>query len=748
MNQAIERVAVTGLGAVTALGQGANHTFAQLLTGRTGIGALTELDLGLSLDVAVAEIKGLRVSDVAPAGQAGIYSRADALALLAASEAIEQAGVGSTNLELALGTTGGGVREATPWLMQRSANPLDAALSQKLIAYPLHATAARLASRFPNIRRHATFCSACSSSATAIVQAALRVSTGSCTCAIAGGAESLSLLTLTGFSALGATSQHACRPFDIDRAGMTLGEGAAFLVLESETHARARGAQVLAWLDGWALAAEAHHMTHPEATGRVAAQVISHAIAQSGVSPADLGYYNAHGTGTVPNDAMESSALRRALGADADRVLVSSCKGQLGHTLGAAGAVEAVVTALSLQGGIAPPTVGLVTPAADTQLNHVIGESRPFTGRHAISSSFGFGGLDVVLLLSHSDTVWPKKSLPARQVVVTAAFGDAFPLTASAPGAPQPGVPQPGATAEASADPLLALDPERSRRFDRLSAVACTGAERVLAAAALDRAATGLVIGNSLGNTNRLCASLERVKARGARGMAPAEFPHLVHSAVAANTSIYCSLTGPVTSISDDGLCCGAALAFAAGLIHGHLAEAVVAGFAEALDDGAESITEPYTSPHALSGVRRDISQWFVLESEQHARDRNQPILARVVDEQLTAGPWYEYLAHHVPVQPNAGAYLVLDGVERAALDQVASAAAWRAIRCVQVPRSQAQPSGGVGMALLKALQVLRDDSVAQVVIISKFRQRTWVARLERGAATLQPQNHSPMPRS
>jgi hypothetical protein len=315
-------------------------------------------------------------------------------------------------------------------------------------------------------------------------------------------------------------------------------------------------------------------------------------------------------------------------------------------------------------------------------------------------------------------------------VVITAAIGDGF----GAQGAPAlhaPVTAQPNSAAEAACNPLLELDPERSRRFDRLSAITCSGAERVLAAAASTRAGTGLVVGNALGNTSRLRASLEKVKARGARGMAPAEFPHLVHSAVAGNASIYCSLTGPVTSLSDEGLCCAASISFAGELIGGHLAKSMVVGVVEALDDGAETILDPYPNPQRQPAARRDVSQWFVLESEEHARDRKQAILARIVESRLTAGPWYEYLSENPPIEPTSNTRLVLNGVDRAALDCVPSIAPWRALQWVQVALNRAQPSGNSGAALLEALRLVQSRAAARVFLISKWGARTWVLHLE-----------------
>lgn len=727
MNEVRHRVAVTGLGAITALGTGANATFANLIAGNTGIGVLTELGCAMDQLAVAAEIKGLSVSEVAPAGLGGLYSRADALALLAASEAMGQAGIYGSSLALAFGTTGGGVREATAWLSRNGTPERDAAVTQQLFGYPLHATAQRLASHFGNICQQVTFCSACSSSATAIAQAGLWIASGKHCRVLAGGAEALSVLTLTGFAALGATSRNACRPFDAERAGMSLGEGAAFLVLESEEHALARRAEVLAWLDGWSLGAEAHHLTQPEPSGHTATRLITEAIACARLPACEVGYYNAHGTGTVSNDSMEASALRAAFGATVDHVLVSSCKGQLGHTLGAAGAVEAVATVLALRNQSAPPTVGLVMPAADTELNHVIGAARPLATRHALSSSFGFGGLDVVLLFSHPDTSRESQAHPRLELAITAAIGrsDREPSAARAVGAEDLS----SSALPPVVDPLQCLEPERSRRFDRLSALTCVGVERALDAARARELRTGLVVGNALGNTERLSVNLTRVKVRGPRGMPPAEFPHLVHSSVAGNASIYSGLCGPVTSVSDAGLCCAAAIEFSLTALEQGVADAMLAGVVEAIDDGSAAILDPYATPSCGTDQRHDVSHWFLLETAEQARRRGQPILARVVDAQWTA-VWYQYLVEHRPL---AQSCLVLDGVDSDALDRVERIDDWSSVRRCAVSRTHMQPSGASGLAVLRALELLESERHTDAIVISRSQNRTWALRLACG---------------
>ncbi|HYP90759.1 MAG TPA: beta-ketoacyl-[acyl-carrier-protein] synthase family protein, partial [Polyangiaceae bacterium] len=392
-----ERIAVTGLGLVTSLAVGRELSFARLCAGERGIGEVSLFDpSGLKSRVA-AEVRGLDVRAIAPHAEAEDWSRSDALSFLAAREALAQAEhpFGSP-LGFALGGTTGGMYEterALGALLPGSIAPHDA---RRLLDFPLAVSVERVARALGHIGPSATVCSACSSGAVAIALGASWLLSGRVGRVLAGGVDGLCQLTFTGFSALGAMDPEPCRPFDVGRAGLTLGEGAGCLVIELESSARARGVPIIAFLSGWAVASEAHHVTHPEPSGARAASVLAGALRVAGLSTAELDYVNAHGTGTVQNDAMEARALERALGADVSRVWISSSKAQIGHTLGAAGAIEAAITALSVSRGLLPPSLGLERPEA-AALRYVRAPNQRVALRAALSSSFGFGGACAVL---------------------------------------------------------------------------------------------------------------------------------------------------------------------------------------------------------------------------------------------------------------------------------------------------------------------------------------------------------------
>jgi 3-oxoacyl-[acyl-carrier-protein] synthase II len=715
MNKSRARVAVTGLGAVTALGQDIAETFSNLTSGARAFSEISEFDASVCLIRSAAEIKNFRVSDVAPAGRVALYSRADALAVAAARAAVRQAGVENQEMYLAVGGTGGGMREAEPALMADASRGMDAGLAQKLSSYPIFSSAKRIAEVIDGVRHSATFCSACSSSATAIAQAATWVATGRCNCALAGGTDALSLLTLTGFAALGAMSKGPCRPFDQSRSGMSLGEGAAFIVLEDEEEALKRGAPILAWLDGWSLGAEAHHITHPEPSGARAAQLIVSAVRHAGLKLDDIGYFNAHGTGTLPNDTMEASAVRSAFANHSERVAVSTAKGQLGHTLGASGAIEAAITILALGTGRLPPTMGLTTPAEDTQLDHIISESRTSNCRHALSSSFGFGGLGAVLAFSHVDTTNRIPSSLEDKLVISAM--SELPVSDDSDRTP-------------SVDPIAELDPERSRRFDRVTALTCNGGKLALHSGGLEVSDVGMIVGNALGNVERLRAYLRRLSTKGLRGIAPAEFPHLIPSSIAGNSSIYLGLKGPITTVTDDVLCNEAALDFACGCLQLGLAQAMLAGVVESPDTGIEYILDPLQVFAEYSPLPSQVSNWFLLEPQRLADAGGRTPLARILDTWVGGGLWYQYFIDHEAPLDVSRLAILCSGVSSRAFERLPELGRWRDATRQNFENPDPVPREKSGAALAAALAIVRNGAADEVILVARAHSHCSVIRL------------------
>jgi nodulation protein E len=241
-----------------------------------------------------------------------------------------------------------------------------------------------------------TIATACSSSAHALGQAYLMIRAGMCDFAISGGSEApFSYGLLKAWEAMRVVSPTVCRPFSRDRNGMILGEGAAILTLESLDHATARGATPIAEIVGFGMSADAHHITQPSSEG--AAKAVRVALKDAGIGPEQVGYVNAHGTGTNANDATETRAIRLAFGCHAERIPISSTKAMHGHTLGAAGAIESTAAILALTNGFVPPTINFNERDPECDLDYVPNHARCAEFEYAISNSFAFGGLNAVL---------------------------------------------------------------------------------------------------------------------------------------------------------------------------------------------------------------------------------------------------------------------------------------------------------------------------------------------------------------
>lgn len=394
------RIVITGIGAVSALGVGAEPLWEQLMAAAHGIrpfdryaGEVFPTDIAAQVDESVFRTSlDLR--------RARRLSRSDRLAVIAAAEAVEQAG-GTSSLPLettvvSTGTSTGGLAEGEEFYIARSRRggniPISTVLQQPTSG-PSDAVASWLGTG-GGVFSNAT---ACASAAAAIGVAADLLRAGMADAAVAGGTDALCRLTYSGFNVLQAVDSQPCRPFDASRAGITLGEGAGFLVLEREDDARARGATILAELAGWGATCDAHHPTAPAEDGRGAERAMNLALADAGLTADAVDYVNAHGTGTPLNDSAESLAISRVTGA---AVPVSSTKSFFGHTLGASGGIEAVVAVLSILRGSAPPTLRLLTILPEGEgLDFLPASARAMELEVVMSNSFGFGGSNVSLVL-------------------------------------------------------------------------------------------------------------------------------------------------------------------------------------------------------------------------------------------------------------------------------------------------------------------------------------------------------------
>ncbi|MSP60503.1 MAG: beta-ketoacyl-[acyl-carrier-protein] synthase family protein [Myxococcales bacterium] len=396
------RVAVTGLGAVTALGPDVASLDLGLRAGRCAISDLTLFDVSAFRTRLAAQAP----DPTPPVDRLPIFtSRPDRFGLQAAFEAVRDAGLDAEALRGAACVfgTGTGGAELTYEYLQRCLTSGEQSADPDLLRSHQPCAVTDLVCRYLGIHGlRTTFMTACSSSATAIGYAGDQILLGRTEVAIAGGAEGLCMLTYAGFNALRATSAERCRPFDVARSGLNLGEGAAVLVLEREERALARGARIYGYLAGYGISADAYHMTAPHPEGDGAARAMRAALCDAHLSPDDVGYINAHGTATAHNDAAESAAVKQVFGVRAARIPISSTKSMIGHTLGAAGAVEAVTSLLAIHGRYLPPTANLENPDPAFSLDFIVKSAREVSVDVVLSSSFAFGGNNTVLVFSRS----------------------------------------------------------------------------------------------------------------------------------------------------------------------------------------------------------------------------------------------------------------------------------------------------------------------------------------------------------
>jgi 3-oxoacyl-(acyl-carrier-protein) synthase len=388
-------VVVSGLGVVSPYGAGVKSFWTGLAAGTCAIKPITLIDTEgfrsrIAAEVPAEILPALRVSRR--------RSRADRLALAAAREALADSGLeGRARRESALlvGAVGGGMLEGENWYWGEWRGQATGNIRSLRSILPL-SHAETLSARLRLTGPKETVVMACASGAASIALGADLIRAGVTPTALAGGVDALTHICFMGFNALKLLDPTPCRPFDRDRRGMSIGEAAAFLVLEDAEHCRARGGRALARLAGSGMTTDAHHVTAPHPEGEGMIHAMRQALADAGLEPDAVGYVNAHGTGTPQNDRAEALALRRVFGEGG--VLVSSTKSLVGHTMAAAGSVEAAATILALQHGLLPPTASLEHVDPDVPFDCLPGVARPADVGAALSNSFGFGGQNVSLV--------------------------------------------------------------------------------------------------------------------------------------------------------------------------------------------------------------------------------------------------------------------------------------------------------------------------------------------------------------
>jgi 3-oxoacyl-[acyl-carrier-protein] synthase II len=396
-----KRVVITGMGIFCSIGKDVEEFLQSLRAGKSGIGEVSLFDTSKYPSRIGAQIRNYHPEQFFAKKELKRLSRTDQFALIAAEEAVKGSRINSYAPEevgICLGAGAGGMFEAEAYhrevLLKGKSNP------SLLLPFIPSFTTNRVAERFRFSGPLATITTACSSSATSIGYGADVIRSGKAKVVLCGGSDALSELTFGGFNSLRAMDPSPCKPFDKKRAGMSLGEGAAILILESLDGAVDRGAKIYAEFLGYGIGGEAYHITAPEPTGAAEARIMGKALEESGIKPSEVDYISAHGTGTPMNDKVETLSIKRAFGEKAYSIPVSSIKSMVGHCLGSAGAIEAVASVLSILHGFIPPTVNHQEGDEDCDLDYVPGKSRERNVKVVLSNSFAFGGNCTSLALS------------------------------------------------------------------------------------------------------------------------------------------------------------------------------------------------------------------------------------------------------------------------------------------------------------------------------------------------------------
>lgn len=405
------RVVITGIGCISPLGLDWASTWQGLIQGRSGVGPITQFDASGYPTRFAAEVKSFDPDERGGRRLARRTDRFTQFALAATQEALSQAGLAMSEEErsrvgVIIGSGIGGMGS----LLQGHRQLLEQGperVSPHIIPMMLPDSAPGYIAIVHGVRGpNMTIVTACASSTNAIGEATEMIRRGDADLMIAGGAEAAIIpVAVAGFSVMKAIStrnedpQAASRPFDRDRDGFVMGEGAAILILESLEHARVRGAAILAEIYGYAATNDAYHISAPAIDGAGAVECMRLALGDAGLAPHQIGYINAHGTSTKLNDASETAAIRQVFGNHAERIPISSTKSMTGHLLGAAGALEAAVCVQALNEGVLPPTINYQTPDPDCDLDYVPNVARPAEIAFTMSNSFGFGGHNACLII-------------------------------------------------------------------------------------------------------------------------------------------------------------------------------------------------------------------------------------------------------------------------------------------------------------------------------------------------------------
>ena len=666
-----DAIAITGMGVVCPLGQGVAEVWRGVVEGHSGIREVTSLDISRLSFRYAGEIAVLDLSRCPePFGEDWV-DRASQLTMLAAVEAVGQAGIDPASIDpyrfgIALGSCQAGLDRLGVFLHDVHVNGHANADPAPLLSYPLNTPADHLSVHYGLRGPKYILSNACAAGASAIGIAADALRAGRVDAMIAGGVDPLEIFSLAGFDSLQAVDNRPCAPYSRSD-GINVGEGAAIVVLERIADAQRRGAEILAYVGGYGLSSDAHHATAPDPAGSGASRAMTRALRQAGLEIPDVGYVNGHGTGTPANDKAEKAAMGHFFGDRAASVPLSSTKSQIGHTLGAAGAIEAIVCVQAIRESTLPPTISFDHERVDVDLDFVPDKGRPQAVSTTLSNSFAFGGANCSVAITST----PRRGamLPGDEpVVITGvglisslgvgmqAFVDA--LASGAVGiAPIRGFDTHDYAAKFAGEitdrtHLRHIDPSYARRLDQVgrltvasSRMAAEHGRLRLAASARERA--GLIMGTCTGPAETIGAVHHSILVDGPDKVNPRMFPNTVMNAAAGHACLSLQLKGPTCTVVTGYVAGITAIAYAADLIRQGEADVM---FATVADEFTRELHGGYDRLGLLSrsaprpydvcrdgGVLAAGGCSLLLESLSHAQARGATILGEVLGHAITS---------------------------------------------------------------------------------------------------------------
>lgn len=639
------RVAVVSIGAITSQGPTADDLWRGVSEGRVAIRRVRRFPMdGFSTAIA-GEVQVERKLEHDVGYPAGFRDRALDFALLAAEESMQTCGrivehIPADRWGVVLGTCNAGLLSAEQWYQARMRG--EQADARLLLFVPPQAIAEAIAGRFGLQGPVLSVNTACAAGANAIGYAADLIRSGQADAVISGGTDALSDVLVAGFNSLESLSPEPAAPYSKDRTGLSLGEGSGMLVLVRSDLANTLGIPVMAEVAGLGLSADGYHPTAPHPEGKGASRAIAAALRIAGVSPEDVGYVNSHGTGTAKNDPAETMAMKRGLGEAIHATAVSSTKSMIGHLLGAAGAVEAIVTVKALEEQLAPPTANFTEPDPECDLDHVANVARPIRTEVAVSNNFAFGGANASLVLTRGHA--PRAPEPDLDHVVITGVGALTPAGVDSAALADAFAAERDCTeledgvriGRVGLDARAFLSAKVRRRMDRLG-IFCVVASRLALEAGkleLDERTgerVGTILGTGIGPMDSMEAFSRPLLEEGPAAANPAIFPNTVYNAATGQVAMNVGAVGPTTTVTAGHAAGASAIVYATDILAHGQADAMLAIGADTLTatviDAYRAIGSAGPAGFALS----EAGVALLLERRSYALQRGATALGEVL---------------------------------------------------------------------------------------------------------------------